>query len=163
METRSFILDKKITSCFNMGGSWSCSEMEMKENDMTAIEEDVVSDEDLDYVITEDGTKMVAGTNTECYKLVANDGTSTTRYCIASDGAPLYIKSDATSDGHTITSELIATSYTKSVSDSDFIPPAKATPMGANPVMGGDSSDPCAACAQIPEQYRSQCLASCGG
>jgi hypothetical protein len=158
VESRSYFKDDVFTTCTKMGGSWNCFKSEpQKEMTPENIEEALVRD-DSDYVITADGTKIIAGVTTDCYKVISAKDEVTARYCLASDGAPLHITTQAPE----VTAELTATSYSKTVTDADFVPPAAAKDVGSMTApAGGSSDDPCAACEQIPEQYRSQCLAAC--
>jgi hypothetical protein len=162
IESQTYVADDQYTTCMKQGTSWNCYKSDMTDN-TKEMESDIAKDNSK-YTITSDGTKMVAGVNTECYKIISLEPKMTSKYCIAADGAPLYVKTELPQ----AISELTATSYSKSVSEADFVPPAAAKDLKTLGSTGSivaptEDADPCAACEQIPADYRADCLASCSG
>ena len=108
---------------------------EIDDEDPQADARDAVEDDKS--TVVRDGTMQVAGVAAECFLVTvpasaAYEGSST-RYCIK-DNVPLYVKStDANSKSVT---EMKATSYKKSVSDSDFVPPVKPSAMPSYDAAG---------------------------
>ena len=152
-ETRVYIDHDVYTSCSNTGPGWNCFKVTNKDQESTGsqdFEEDFKS-EPSKYNIVKDGTMSIAGTTATCYKLTTED--STARYCYSSEAVPLYIKVD-TKDGST---EMRATSYSKTVADSDFDLPAGAEAKE----MGDIQNDPCAGCNYLSGSSKEACLSSC--
>jgi hypothetical protein len=115
VEIRTFVDGETITSCTKFGGVWSCRNSEMQQGqNPTGDARDAA---DSAQEVERDGTKVVAGVTTDCYKVTTDGGT--VRYCIG-QGVPLYIET-LTEQG---TSVVEATSFTRTVSDADFEPPA---------------------------------------
>ena len=164
MESRMYFVEETYTMCTRQNGEWSCFKSEPSDAedtvDSTAWESEYEENEE-NYNILADGTKVVAGVTAKCYKIVdESNADAVVRYCFSSDGAPLYMYfSDEES-----TSEMIATSYSKSVSDNDFTPPAEAQDFGSMYGAGGTmpaGGDFCDYCNQLSGDERDQCLASC--
>ena len=160
----SFIVDGTVTSCTKMNDAWNCYKTAVKDTQKSAqdTQKDIAKNP-ADWTIAEDGTMEVAGVTAKCYKTVSTKQGYTARYCYSPEYAPVYMKVEAKD----YTSEMIATSFSKSVSDSDFTPPAEAKELAAmtgptGAPKGSAGGDPCAACEQVPSQYRDQCLKSCG-
>jgi hypothetical protein len=124
IETRSYITGGVVTSCTKFGGNWNCNEVDTNSMETSNPSADAQAAAESDAQITRDGTKVVAGVNADCYKVVNDDGT--VRYCIG-DGVPLFVET-ITSQG---TNTVEATSYSKTVVDSDFTPPASASAAGS--------------------------------
>lgn len=165
MESRMYIVDDTYTSCTKYSADWSCMQFtddgSTEELEMVEVEENIEERPD-DYDVVEDGTKVVAGITAECYKIAEKNENSVIRYCFANDGAPLYVYVSSPEG----TSEMTATSYAKSVSDSDFKLPAEpksfeetmpAFPDGSP----GEMEDFCAACNYLTGEEKDECLASC--
>jgi len=161
-ESRTYLLGNDIYSCTNSGG-WTCFKFsgQMSGDDSFKIEKNL-KDDSSKYTVTADGTKQVAGVTATCYKIVSSD--STTRYCVY-DSVPLYVMSTGTSNGRAYTSEMTATSYSKSVSDADFVLPATAQELpsiGGSGSSGDSDRDICeSACSSLEGDARDQCEASC--
>lgn len=158
VEMQSFVSPEELVVCYRQGG-WSCTKMDLGEyekSDFEKLEEEMKSGE-AGYQVTRDGTKTVAGMSTQCFKIITDDGTA--RYCFAESGAPLYMHIE----GGGQATEMTATSYSTSVSSGDFTPPATPSeggfPMGGTQPSGSNSCED--TCAQMPAEYRDQCLASC--
>ena len=165
MESRVYVVDETFTMCTKQNNDWSCFKSEPSEDDATVDtqewEEEYETNEE-NYRITSDGTKTVAGVSTKCFKVSEITNTDAiVRYCFASDGAPLYIYM---SDDDYM-SEMTATSYSKTVSDSDFTPPAEAQDIGAMYGGAGGTSpaggESCSYCTYLTGADRDNCLASC--
>jgi hypothetical protein len=131
-DTRMYLVDETTTICSKTGSSWSCfaSNPDDAEQYETESPQEAVEEND-DAVITHDGSMSLAGVTADCWKMVYEDGTA--RYCIY-DGVPLYIHSEV--DGNE--SELKAQSFTKTVKDSDFVPPAEPSEYPTMPSGYGD-------------------------
>ncbi|MFA6907365.1 MAG: DUF4412 domain-containing protein [Candidatus Micrarchaeia archaeon] len=116
MQVRTYMVSGKISSCALVEASWMCTDLSQAGAQSADLSQQLQSEE-AKYTITLDGTEAVAGTTATCYKLVSSDGTA--RYCISSEGIPLYLKTGA--EGAEITMK--AKSYSTSVADSDFAMP----------------------------------------
>ena len=156
IKSRSYLVNDVLTICTKNQGSWNCFKSDVKKDNVADTEKDIKQNSGK-YNIVADGTKTVAGTSTKCYKVVGDTKGINMRYCFTSDGIPLYMLMES-SDFMT---EIIATRYSKSVSDSDFEMPAGAQTQSM-PSPGG-SSDPCSACSYLTGQQKDSCLATCGG
>ena len=162
-ESRSFVLSGKTYSCINQGESWICYKVDSSQSgqNSTNLQNDIQSNPSK-YTVTADGSMQVAGVTAACYKVVSVDGT--VRYCVSQEGIPLYIKTTGSTQGVSYESELTATSYSTSVSDSDFQLPA--TPQDIGSMTGGGSGSggagsACAYCNYLSGDQKTQCLASC--
>lgn len=167
-EARSYMVDETFITCTKQGAEWSCFKMTSDGGNETADTrewEEEYEEDATKYEITSDGTKVVAGVTAKCFKITeAGNVATTVRYCFSPDGAPLYIYSSG--DGGV--SEMIATSYSKSVSDSDFTPPAEARDIsamyggaGGTLPADGDGGDMCAYCDYLSGDDKAECLANC--
>lgn len=152
--SRSYLVDDVLTICTNQQGSWNCFKPDIKKDNVADTEKDIKQNTGK-YNIVADGTKTVAGTTAKCYKVVGDANGVNMRYCFASDGIPLYMLAESSE----FMTEMTATSYSKSVSDSDFEMPAGAQ-IQSMPSPGG-SPDTCSACNYMTGEQKDQCLASC--
>ena len=164
IESRTFVLDKVMISCSQQQGAWTCLKLASQEDKSTQATDSIESNMS-DYTVVADGTKQVAGTTANCFKVTGKD-VQNYRYCVSSDGVPLYMKMEGTSEGHAYSQEMTATSYSKAVSDADFVPPATPTEMPALPSGYGSanasgSGDACSYCSYLSGSDKDQCLASC--
>lgn len=125
-EMRTYLLDEEFISCSNAGGSWMCQKLEYAKTESDALNEDIKANPDA-YDIESAGTRTIAGASADCFRVKTKSGSA--EYCYSRDYVPLYIKT--TSGG--LSSELLAKSYSTSVSESDFAPPAQ--PSAAPPDM----------------------------
>lgn len=165
-ETRTYMLDNNVYSCFNQDGSWSCMGFEQTEEEQETqtpqdIREDIQGDMES-YEITSLGQRNIAGSVAQCYRLVGTDG-NTVEYCFSSEGVPLYVK---TTSNQGDLSEMTATSYSTNVASNAFELPAEPQSFAAGGTMpaegeGMGDENPCSYCEQMPAEYRDQCLASC--
>lgn len=114
MEIQSYYLNSEYVVCNKATGNWMCQKMTYTPSATDDVKKNVES-----YDVQSIGTKMVAGVTADCYKITTKDGA--VEYCYSKDNVPLYIK---TTSG-AISSEMTAKSYSTSVSDADFIAPAK--------------------------------------
>lgn len=165
IETQTFMVTDVYTTCSKQDGSWSCFKLDAKKTDGVDVQatEQKMEDNPNDYEITSDGTMQIAGVTATCFKIVSKQDKYTNRYCFK-DAVPLYVYVQ-TEDG---TSEMKATSYSTKVSDSDFVPPAKAQDMGALTAgvgsgagIGSDSKMPCNYCDYMSGSEKTDCLKSC--
>jgi len=118
MEIQTFLINKEFTTCNKATGSWMCQKVDYTPSATDKAQEDVKANVES-YDVQSTGTKEVAGVTTDCYKITTKDGS--VDYCYSADYVPLYVKTTAGA----ASSELIAQSYTKSVSDQDFVLPAQ--------------------------------------
>jgi hypothetical protein len=157
IDSRTYILGDEYTSCTYMNKQWNCNKIKPAETE-TKSAKDIEMDytEDPDKFKTEyAGTKTVAGENTQCFKVTDLEDDIVTTYCYTKEALPLYIKSV----GPDSESEMTATSFSRTVSDSDFeLPQGAKMTEGEQPGIG---SDPCATCSYLPEDMQADCLASC--
>lgn len=118
-ESRTYLIGSTFTVC-SKDGEWMCLIMAYQKSATDTADEDIQKNIDS-YPIEKTGSRMIAGTTTDCYRITRTDGI--TEYCYSSDFVPLYIKT-STAQGDT---ELLAKSYSTSVSDEDFKLPAEPT------------------------------------
>jgi hypothetical protein len=154
METRTYMDGATVTSCNMMNSAWSCRTIEITP-EMKAQQD--AQQNPAQYDVTELPSRTIAGAQADCFQINNVNG-YTVEYCYSSQGVPLYMKTS----GAQYTSEMTATSFTTVVSDADFVPPATDTSSGAaGGTQPAGSSDCESMCAQVPADYRDQCLASC--
>lgn len=160
IESRTYLMDDAYYSCTSQTGAWTCMKIANQEQGTTQAMDDMQSNMG-DYQVVADGTMQVAGVAATCYK-VTGPNLEHYRSCHSSEGVPLYIKMQSTSMGQSYTTEMTATSYSASVSDSEFVLPAEATelPTGGAGAAGGDL---CSYCSYLTGDDKASCLASCGG
>jgi len=113
MEIRSYLVDDKISSCFNVAGKWNCQQITYEASANEQVEADIVAGK-IDYQVTNLPGRTIAGTATQCY--LAQFEQAKVTYCFSSEGIPLYIKTEMKE----ATSEMTATKYSTSVADSIF-------------------------------------------
>jgi hypothetical protein len=163
-EMRSYMVNNVYTTCYNQG-EWSCMKIEGNDSDNSAMESREIQkdfeEDPTQWDIGADGTKQIAGVTAQCYKMNEHGATEFVRYCFAKEGVPLYVRMES-KEGVT---EMEATSYSTSVSDSDFVPPAEAKDLstmyggaGGTSPAGGDA---CAYCNYLSGTDKDECLASC--
>jgi len=165
IESQMYMVNDVLTTCTKMDGKWSCFKIASGEKEETTpsnvkFEESFEESPD-DYSILSDGTKQVAGVTAKCFKVVEKAQDAVVRYCIK-DNLPLYVYTAYEGT----TSEMIATSYSKSVSDSVFTPPAEAKDLGEmmgafGGASGGEGGDMCAVCDYLSGADKDDCLANC--
>lgn len=151
-ESRVYKVGSDMYTCTNTG-TWVCYRYSgvAAGEDMGALQSGLENEPET-YTVTLNGTMNIAGVTATCYKVV-KDGT-TTRYCISAEGVPLYISMSGGSASATVMS---ATSYSTSVSNSDFTPPAVAQDIPKIP-EGGDA---CSYCEYFTGDDKASCLATC--
>ena len=154
VESRTYLLNGELTSCTQTSGSWNCFKIEKQKDNVEDVENGLESNP-ANYEVTTDGTKVIAGVTTKCFKVLEKSQGATIRYCFSGEAIPLYI-SFVSSQAST---EMTAKSFSKSVSDSVFDIPAASTT--SIPSAGEAASDPCAACAYLSGEMKDSCLASC--
>ncbi len=176
-DIQSYVLDGDVISCTKMGSSWSCTKFTAKEDEQpqaTDIETEIQEDA-TKYTIDADGTMSIAGTTAKCFRITSNDPADdvTMRQCFSSDAAPLYILMESKMEGQEFRSEMKATSYSKNVASSAFVPPAEPKEFDANAYAGigagagasgtveAGSGDNCAACDGLSGDAKDMCLAYC--
>lgn len=163
-QTRTYLLGTNIYFCTN-SGEWSCMKFSIPQNDSSQLAADLEKNLEANpskYTVLPDGTMQIAGVSATCFKVASEDGN--VRYCVSNEGVPLYTKTTAESGGKTVEFEMKATSYSTSVTDSDFSLPAEPTeftlPSGLD---GGNGSgfDACSVCDYFSGSEKADCLASC--
>jgi hypothetical protein len=160
MESRTYLVDGAYYSCSSQQGTWTCMKITIPADDSTTSMDDVALHKD-DYQITADGTMQVAGVTAACYR-VTGKSIEYSRSCYSPEGVPLYVKMTSISQGGAFDTEMEATSYSTSVSDSDFALPATATALPSVPSSGGMDRDACeSACSALTGDARDQCEAVC--
>jgi len=118
-ETR-FYSPEGVT-CINQAGQWACFNLPQQQTPPSEQVAGIV-EAPADYDTTYDGTMTVAGTTGQCFLIVKkSDPSVKTRACFSGEGALLYSKTDTPQGSSTIT----ATSFSTSISESDFTPPAE--------------------------------------
>ncbi len=123
-ESRTILLDNSIITC-SKDGEWMCFLMDSQEDSSFNPDEfrqDIESEDDVNVRMATPRT--IAGKLAACF--VINMPDSTTEYCLSKEAVPLYIKSEI--DDYM--SEMTATKFSTSVSDSAFEPPAEPTDYG---------------------------------
>lgn len=163
-ESRSYLLDDLFYSCSQQQGAWSCIKIALSKDDNTKAVDDIEANKD-DYQITADGSMQIAGVTASCFK-VSGKNIESYRACYSPEGVPLYVKMISASGGKSFTTEMKATSYSTSVSDSDFVLPAAATEIPSVPsggAGGSGSGDLCSYCSYMTGSDKEDCLESCGG
>lgn len=156
VESRTYFVDNVYSSCTKSGADWTCYQLQTQPDaDSSAKFEDDVKSKPEDYTITADGTMQIAGVTATCYKIYDLQNFET-RYCFSAERVPLYVKTAGTANGVSTSTEMKATSYSTSVSDSDFVLPAAATELN----LGG-GSDYCSYCSMLTGEDKEACLASC--
>jgi hypothetical protein len=118
----TYILGDKIYSCSNAQGQTIC--YELPSNQQQQSSNAVQNQESLkqnweNFNMQMLGTRDIAGTTATCFSYEIQQGTY--EYCYSSNYVLLYMKADV--NGYT--SELTATSFSNTVSDSEFDLPAE--------------------------------------
>lgn len=163
METRTYVVDSNAYLCSKLGASWSCMKFAIPQNDSSQSSyqlENQLQTDSSKYTVTADGTMQVAGTTATCFKVVSTEGN--TRYCVSAEGVPLYVLSNAQSEGKAVEFEMKAKSYSTAVSDSDFVLPAEAKEINLPSGDGSGAGDLCAYCDYLTGSDKTECLATCG-
>ncbi|MCX8175499.1 MAG: hypothetical protein N3E51_04825 [Candidatus Micrarchaeota archaeon] len=133
IESRIYILDKFFYACTKQGGSWTCIKMETKPESPDPLDKAMEGGDD--FRLVPDGTMQIAGATATCYKVEGDKKTiQYGRFCLSPEGVPLYEKVVTSGPSGTFTTELKATGYSTTVSESDFELPASPTSM---PSYGG--------------------------
>lgn len=121
IETRSYVINDDHISCSMKSNAWSCQKINIP-NDPTIKRYNNFMEQNVsDYDSVSDGTREIAGVTAACFNATQKSTGYTYRYCFK-DGALLYnyVKVNG------VSTEVIATSYSANVPDSDFVPPAQA-------------------------------------
>jgi len=121
IQTRQYQLADKIILC-NKQGEWSCLFMDAVQPGNTPL--DIQEQfEEPDVTVTKTSTRTIAGTTAECFLIDLSGpmGAISNEQCFSKEGVMLY--SEQKMQQGTIKWE--ATSYSTSVTASDFEPPAK--------------------------------------
>ena len=132
VESRTYMLGEELISCMQQEGSWRCflfsSDDDMFDADEgTGFTESIDTwEEEVDALeFLETSTRTIAGEQATCFTFV--DAGQTQELCYASSGALLYVASEFPQGSQVME----ATSYSSSVSSSDFNPPAEPQDMAA--------------------------------
>lgn len=129
MESRT-IFDGDIITC-TKDGSWSCMKIDedMMDESVSAPTEQVDVESNMaDIEVTDMSTRTIAGVMATCFTFVLE--THKYEICYAKEGAMLYMHYEDENGKM----EYVAKEYRKSVSDSDFNPPAE--PQSMEDMMG---------------------------
>jgi len=127
-QTRMVYDGTTANSCANVNGAWNCYTIQYQADTAQKTRDDIKNNPSK-YTVTALPDKTIAGVTAKCFEST-NSG-STVDYCYSSEGVPLYIKTVASG----MTTEMTATSFSTSVSDSDFALPAGATTQNLNDLM----------------------------
>ncbi|MEK6958055.1 MAG: hypothetical protein AABW99_03700 [archaeon] len=125
-----------MISCTKLQGNWSCFELNTPATGDATNAAQNIQDNPSDYTIVADGTISLAGATANCFKAIStpqNNG-GTNRFCYTSDGIPLYMK---VTGAQGFEAEMKAKSFSKGVSDADFVPPATPGALPGLPTAGG--------------------------
>ncbi len=131
LESRAYIKGLEMYACSKVPEGWLCFGFETPE-DIDYQHMDYLDEDHEAYNVMYLEKRTIAGASAQCYKMEGTQDNSYFEYCYSSDNIPLYIKIVSSEQGTTVT-EMIATSYSTSVSDSDFELPAE--PMKMNSMM----------------------------
>jgi len=117
-----FYIDSKVYMCSKPTGAWMCFEFPNTSNqsleDQTS---EMVKDNPENYAITPLLPRTIAGTLATCFQaVITGENAGTVEFCFSPEGVPLYTHTVASGTEYTME----ATSYTTSISDSDFSLPA---------------------------------------
>ena len=164
IESRTYIVDDVYTTCTKLSDTWKCNKVspedlkEVQAEDNSKDSEMQFEDDPTQFEVSADGTKVVAGETTTCYKMKAENVTDYTRWCFTKDGISLYVET-AYEGGSSV---MEAQSFSRSVPSSAFDLPAGAeVSEGINTDPMGLQEDPCSGCSYLPEEYQADCLSSC--
>lgn len=131
METRSYIVDEKYTTCTKLMGAWTCMDFSSDEDyeydetpSTTTWDESTINEVDQGTV-TRLPPRTIAGQVSSCYR-VEHEG-SLVDYCYTADGVPTYVRTFSDYDGSTSETEMIATYVSKTIPTGTFDLPAAAT------------------------------------
>lgn len=150
IESQTYMTGSSIISCTN-DGEWMCIEMEMESSSpIDDLEEQIETNVQAghDMNVEKLPSRTVAGTSTNCFRVETDDGS--VDYCLTKEGIPLYVESSGTSDSTTYDMLMEATSYSTSVPNSAFTPPAEPSQMPSFDSMGEMDED---AMADLIAQY----------
>jgi hypothetical protein len=133
--------------CSDAHGETSCLKFSNKEPtnqlDASAKTNEDIEQNPLDYDINPSATKTIAGARVFCFKIASNDATDwTAESCYTIDGIHLYLDMTGIVEGKTFESTLIATSFSKTVLDSEFDLPAEPADLSALIPEGIDTPIP---------------------
>jgi uncharacterized lipoprotein NlpE involved in copper resistance len=120
-----YFIDNKVYICTDAQGKTNCmmfsSEESENQNQAFNTNEDIASNP-ANYDVVQLSTRTIAGTSAKCFKVNLKEADEwTMESCYSSEGVPLYMKYTGTG----VESLLEATSYSTSVSDSEFTLPAE--------------------------------------
>ena len=165
MESRSFFVSGVMTTCSKSSASWTCYKVDTGTKDQVGDLQKDLDQNAAKYTITAEPARTIAGVAASCFKLEGLPENVVAHYCFSTQGVVLYIKMDGAVEGQSFSTEMAATSFTTSVSDSDFTPPAAAQDLGAgaggSAGAGAGAADPCMGCGYLSGDQKTQCLAAC--
>gem|GEM_PF-4301954 len=124
IELRSYLISNDAYVCISQRSKWVC--YRQKSGTVEAIKafENDVENNPGEYKVTYEGTEVMLGAKTKCYKFQDLTYLSESKTCRTMEGIPLYISIVAPSSGSYRTLKLVAKQYNLRVSDSDFELPA---------------------------------------
>mgnify|MGYP005840539119 CR=1 FL=1 len=128
VESRVFMEETKYTMCSKQNNEWTCFEIDGDEatSESDSVRNDVEKNI-KEWNIKKIASRTIAGATATCYKTSKDD--NSVEYCFSKEGVPLYIKTEGKESGVTFMSELTATYYSLSVSESVFEKPASSQSM----------------------------------
>ncbi len=137
-ESRFYLLSNNYVICSKQGSDWTCMKMPPQNNSNDPKKQSEEIQKSIDKsVVVQLSDRLIAGVTAKCYKITVSATASDVSqgimpsgeytYCISPDGVFLY--SEGTTEGVHIVQQ--AKSYTTSVPDSDFVPPAEPTDLTA--------------------------------
>jgi hypothetical protein len=165
-ETRAYLVGKDISSCSLDEDKWQCMKYTQESNlffpPFTMPSADEMDTWVMYYTFVDSGTETIAGEKTNCYS-ISHPESGKSKFCLTDEGIVLFSERI---DPNGIRTTLTATTFSRSVPDSDFDLPAE--PIDMNKLidsmeesLGKESGDPCSFCNDLPEELRADCLEGC--
>jgi len=117
-----FFMDGNAYMCAETEGTVSCYSMSTEGIQINYTDEIKKNIDTYEGKVVTDGTRMVLGQSTQCYKVTDEEEETVSRFCYNQKGATLYM--EGTSEDSSWAAE--ATEYAETVSDTEFVLPAEA-------------------------------------
>ncbi|MBI4896051.1 MAG: hypothetical protein HY832_00690 [Candidatus Aenigmarchaeota archaeon] len=121
---RIYFVDNVFTSCTQKNSAWTCIKTPDSFSQQMKDMIDQLKEYIPDYTVVSIDPRTIAGEQTSCFELTGIAKNLTVDRCFTSDGIAAYMKMDWTIINIHTVRETTATSIVRSVSASDFIPPA---------------------------------------
>ncbi len=116
--SRTFITPEKTVVCSDSGSGETCYDIPSFAGMTPNVDAAEIRENQSAYAVESIGQRSYAGETGNCYR-VTHEG-ATSEYCGTTDGVMLYVKGSA--EG--ATTEMTATSVSRTVTDADVTPPA---------------------------------------